>query len=286
MRKAWRFLGVSIGLAGILYPGFQSGNSAEKERLETLLRKAGEYCARLDLVTLHFVCVEDVTEKIYEPYRTGHVNDRFRTEKNNYVYDFQMIRKGAIEERRTLLKENGKALNVENAALKTQRFQYTNLVFGPIGLFSSAEQAHYNYSIEGEKKLWGHPVVVVRAVPSTAEASQYVWGTAWIDAADGSVLKIEWAEESLDNFAGIRAFAARLNAKPNLKFSSEFQFEKNGIRFPSRFTMNEDYREAYVGRGTTNYYKSEINVSFRDYKFFTVEVEAKIIREEKYNKFY
>ena len=189
-----------------------------------------------------------------------------------------MIRKGAIEERRVLLRENDKPLRLENAALKTQRFRYKYIVFGALGLFGADEQSHYRYRVEREETLWGRPTIVVHAVPVTAADSLYVWGKAWLDAADGSILKIEWAEESLENYGDIQAFAAGLKAKPDLKFSTEFRFFKNGIRFPSQFTMNEGYREESPSSNLRRFEKSELAVVWRDYKFFTVEVESKIIR--------
>jgi hypothetical protein len=52
---------------------------------------------------------------------------------------------------------------------------------------------------------------------------------------------------------------------------TEFDFEKNKIRFPSKFLLEEEYIRPEGGR----YKKSEIIVRYKDYKFFTVETEVK-----------
>ena len=57
----------------------------DQEELELILKKCEEYCERLKNVSLYFICKEDIKEKIY--YTLGF-------EKNIYIYDYQLIRKG------------------------------------------------------------------------------------------------------------------------------------------------------------------------------------------------
>jgi len=53
-------------------------------------------------------------------------------------------------------------------------------------------------------------------------------------------------------------------------FSSEYSFEKNGIRFPSKYTVKENYIHPIWLTIT----KSVTNVTYSGYKFFTVETEV------------
>jgi hypothetical protein len=64
------------------------------------------------------------------------------------------------------------------------------------------------------------------------------------------------------------------------KTRSEYGFEKNGLRFPSRYSISLEWRE----RDTPKLVQSpearmktstEVEVVYSDYKFFTVEVEIK-----------
>jgi hypothetical protein len=45
----------------------------------------------------------------------------------------------------------------------------------------------------------------------------------------------------------------------------------HGIRFPSRFSIEE----AYLDSGGKKFVRSETTVVYRDFKFFTVEVEVR-----------
>ena len=58
---------------------------------------------------------------------------------------------------------------------------------------------------------------------------------------------------------------------------SEYRFEKNGIRFPSKYTVKEHYiRPNEYKTGMEKLAKSEIEVNYKDYKFFVVETEVNI----------
>lgn len=241
-----------------------------QEKLEAVLKKTADYCARLDQVALYFVCTEEVAEKIYNPFWRVRV-----FAKNDYLYDYQLIRRDSdINERRILLGENGRARRIENAPLKTQRFDYKYLIFGPNGVLGSIAQLHNDYSLEAETQIWGHPAVIVKSVPRDPGPSQWLYGKAWVSPTNGSVYKIEWEEKSLGNFEEALDFAKKSGLKPAINFSTEYEYEKNGIRFPSRYRINEDYYPEGSSSGR-RLRKSELNVLCRDYKFFTVETEIK-----------
>jgi hypothetical protein len=53
---------------------------------------------------------------------------------------------------------------------------------------------------------------------------------------------------------------------PRIVLTSDYGIEKNGIRFPSRYTVQETY-----ARGVRRFQRSETTVVYDQYKFFTVE---------------
>jgi hypothetical protein len=244
--------------------------------LKTILFKAGEYCRRLKGVALHFVCLEEVQERIFKPYRTrspqGIRSGWGRIESRKFVYDYQLIRKNEkIEETRILIKRGRKSVQEEGARLETQRFVYKYVIFGPTGLLSFDLQKKYIYSIEKDTGLWDLPVLVVRAVPKKPQEADCLFGQAWICKDDGSILKIEWEGASIEGFEDMKKVARDFKADPRLRFYSEYRFEKNGIRFPSRYVMKELY---YRPKMAQTLEKSELLVAYKDYKFFTVETEV------------
>lgn len=278
MTKAGKpfFLAIFIVLAAAvaLYPDGRSRNPSRQEKLDELLKKTWEYCVRLDQIALYFTCIEEVSEKIYQPYLDMAWGRGRRSAQHEFVYDYQLIRRDAqITERRILLEENGKDRRVEDVSLGTERFNYRTLIFGPNGILGPMAQLHNKYSIDGPDKIWGRPAVVVRVVPLNPDEAHWLYGRAWLNPEDGSVFRIEWEEKSIGNYEEALAQARKLNAKPIVSFATEYEFEKNGIRFPSRYRIVEDYQRSLGFLSRLR--KSELEVRCRDYKFFTVETEIK-----------
>ncbi len=243
-------------------PSSEKGNDEPLE-LEQILKKAAEYCERLERVSLHFVCNEAIKERLYY-FR------RFYRE-NNYVYDYQLIRKGEnIEERRILLEENGKSRHEENAKLKTKRFWHKYVIFGPIGLLCASQQQNHDYTVENEEKIKGDRCLVIKAVPKEEVQADHLFGKIWVRKEDCSIMKIEWNQESMGNIERLEEAAKKAGAKPRITFVSEYAYEKNGIRFPSKYFVKEEYIR--WGR----YKISETTTFYKDYKFFVVETEVKI----------
>jgi len=87
-----------------------------------------------------------------------------------------------------------------------------------------------------------------------------------------AILKIEWEQESMENFEEIERIAESIKATPLITFISEFGFEKNKIRFPNRYSVEE----IYIPRpGRRRILKSKITVVYDNYKFFTVDTKVK-----------
>ncbi|MDH5203994.1 MAG: hypothetical protein OEW69_12165 [Nitrospirota bacterium] len=241
--------------------------------LPSLLKKAAEYCQKLEHTSLYFVCMEEIKERIYYLNRPGRVGlrpTRFFTE-NKYLYDYQLIRKGSqINERRILLEENGKEKNEENAQLKMQMFDHKYVIFGPIGLLSERWQQEHDYKIIGEKKYKGEQTLIIEATPKSSVDIDHLFGKIWIRKSDSSILMIEWNQASMRNFDTIKEVAKELNAEPDITFISEYDFEEKGIRFPSKYFVREEYVHSWRGR----FKRSETTVTYKDYKFFTVETDV------------
>ncbi len=261
-------------------------DSTDQAELELILKKCAEYCEKLSNSVLDFVCTEKITEVInrYSPrsrrnslsVRVFQMNAKGEIvspiTKNVYIYDYQLIRKeNKIRERRILLKENGKTMNEEDAQLKTKRFEHKHVMFGPIGLLSEQSQQYYDYKIVKEKGYKGEKVYVLEITPKPSIEIEALFGKAWIKKSDFSILKIEWNPISLRNYEKIEKIAKKLRAKLEITFVSEYDFEKNNIRFPSKYLVKEVYRTPRQG----TFLKSEIKVIYKKYKFFTVEWEVK-----------
>jgi len=192
--------------------------------------------------------------------------------KNSYIYDYQCIRSGsAIQEVRTLLKENGKDRSEPNAVLKTSVVVFGTALLGPVGLFGERYQPQYDYALAGRDRIDKRPVIIIDATPKPGmPATRNLYGKAWVDPVTADILRIEWSESRVGRHEIFEKRGERFRRTPRLTIRSEFSAEKNGIRFPSHMVIEE----AYVGKSGRGFIRSRTDVTYKDFRFFTVEVEV------------
>jgi hypothetical protein len=289
-------LGLSAAFRGTETRPPAPAQSSPAVDLPSLLEKTAEYCRKLESAILDFICREEIAERI-DPaldvpppptVKTWSTADNWTGAesrgaivitaapakiKNFYVYDYQCIRKqGQIRERRTLLEENKKKKNEPNAVLKTSVIFYENALLGPVGFFEKSRQAEYDYALAGSDKFDKKTVIIVEAKPKleTPEGKD-LYGKAWIDPVTGDIVKIDWSAGRVGHLEIFEKRGAKYGRKPRLTLRSEFQAEKNGIRFPSKMFIEE----AYVNARGRAFVRSETTVTYKNFKFFTVEVDVR-----------
>jgi len=264
----------------VLLLSTQIGNSP-RPNLDEILEREAEYCRRLELAALDFVCLEDITEKIDQSKDINLVKWRSPRDhpptsvKRTFLYDFQFIRKGgSIKETRTLLKQNGRDMEVKDAELETGNFVYKNAVLAPVGIFGDRWREAFNYKISGEATVGGRLCLIISAVPKGPQPEiNFLSGRAFIDKATLDILKIEWSEQKIGNYEAFVKRGERYGMKPRISVTSEFEAEKNGIRFPTRHLIEEAYFGAAGMSSPSKFVRSRTIVLYKDFKFFTVSVE-------------
>jgi hypothetical protein len=242
--------------------------------LAQILEKAAAYCRLFESASLNYVCVEDVRQTLYVPYliAPGRLTALTRIVHNHLVYDYQLVGVGEnISEQRKLLEKNGIRQNAPAAPSKIARFFYQYIILGPL-ILSEDQQRYHDYKIAGRGKLGKDKCAILEAVPKPSAPTGRLFGKVWVSERDGRVLKLEWYQESIKNYESFLDTAAALRAKPQIGLTMEYSFEHEGIGFPSRCRMSEDYiRDATRDRLIV----SETTVTYKNYKFFTVETEVR-----------
>jgi TonB family protein len=248
--------------------------------LGPVLAAAADYCRRLSGAALDFTCEERIAEEVYDYERayddaTG-ANTAWKrlVRKSKLLYDFQMIKTAeGLRENRTLLEENGKKVLQPNAPLLTKRFYSYRSLFGPVALFSRERQSLYDYRIVGQDKAKGEKTWVVEAKPKAGGPADALHGKAWVGQTTGRVLKIEVDAGSLVGFERLMETYDLTWQQPLLMTTHYYEFEKNGILFPSRTV----FKESYMVKGRQQrLQRSRAEIQFSNYRFFTVETETTI----------
>jgi hypothetical protein len=293
MKQGRISLGVAIAVA-VLAVGvpmhsitMRSGQDIDSVDLNALLVKAADYADRLEGAVFDFVCQEEIKEWINPALEIqvqrirrvpGHSfyvprTPVIRPVKRSLIYDYQCIRKGGkIHERRTLLKENRKEKNEPNASLNTSIFRYGTNMMGPVSLFGTRFQPGYKYTLVGEERIKGRKAIIIEAEPQVEDPmSTNLYGKAWVAANTGDILKIEWNEHRIGHYEIFEERGKKFKRKPRITVRSEFQAEKNGLRFPTEWYIEE----AYLTKHGRAFIRSKTTVTYKDFKFFTVEVEVK-----------
>jgi hypothetical protein len=244
-----------------------------------LLDLAADYCARLSRSSIDFVCLEDITERIQERnsvnYPSARPAWRYEVATHHYLYDYQfVVENGRKTEKRRMLERDGIKTNEEAVGLDTLSFFYKNVLFGPVNLLDAPRQGFYCYTLEGRETWDGRPVSIIAADPAPGLGLKLNRGTVWIREDDAAILKIAWNMADMERTRAILETAKEFKGAPQIQQVTEFGLEKNGIRFPSRFGIEE----AYIDKKGRKRVRSELDVVYRDYKFFTVETSITAIK--------
>ena len=275
-------LGVRISGA---YPAPVQTPDADK--FSAVVQKALDYCRRLDKAALDFICTEYVEEAVNQASRPAATAvtlnimggtyikpappDAFKT--TYYLYDYQFIRKGGeVKERRDLMEKDGAKVAKADAAPETKHFKFRDILFGASVLLGEGAAPKYEYTLAGESKIQGDPIVVVACAARPELAGRELTGQASIRVRDGAVLKIDWDPESFGGYEEVLAVAEGLRMTPKIRSSTEFGVEKNGVRFPSLDVTEE----AYTAGGKSKFVRSTTTIKYKAYKFFTVETNVDI----------
>ncbi len=91
-----------------------------------------------------------------------------------------------------------------------------------------------------------------------------------MDAADFSILKIEWDPRSIPGYTE-EVDSSIGSLKREIRWSVTYGKEKNGIRFPSHQMMDE----ILISQTGKRQPKYTLNIIYSNYQFFIVETEIK-----------
>ena len=256
---------------------FEEGREDSKLELKGILKKAAAYCEKLKSGVFHYFCKEKIIEKYQSLPRLRWGRGRIYKKaywkgklQLNYDYQIKKLSK-SIKESRTLIKTDGKKVNVKDAKLRTRYFSNFSS-FGPISLLSKEQQQNFTYLIVDRVNIKGQKAVVLETKPITGSMPGRNYGKVWINKADGSVMRLQTTPDSIPGHKYLRNLALRKKAKLDLKIIHEYNILHQGLRYPSKTEFIETfiYVEHLLGKHT----RTHTTFEYFDYRFFNVKTET------------
>jgi hypothetical protein len=279
-----------------------AGDEAGRAEMQTILAGCAEYCRKLADAALFYTCDETISETnhylkapdqlaqarftydqvIYEDARgwTGvlvdrpQIMDRRKIERLTYDCDYQLIRRfGDIEERRIVLKDNGRKITDRVDLLTDERYAALSPIVSMLKLLDEDHQALFNFRVLKEEKVFGREAYVIEVVPKLGDADGVQSAKVWVDKAGFQILKSEIEGVPLDGYDDVLNEAVLLNVKPLFVRTYDFRVEKSGVMFPDRTKVLIEYPSIRPNSRET---KSKIELNYKNFKFFKVESEEEI----------
>jgi len=278
--------------------------STDPFQLALALKSGREYSRRLERAALDFVCREEVSELVdlsrdtpksivkqnptpavisgernaYDSpdiqFNTGLPN---KQKKNTYLYDYQMARQGgAVKENRVLLEVNGKKAKDKKDLQDRLAFHYSDILLASVKLLDEKYRDYYDYRIIGEEISAGEKCWIIDISPRLT-TGMYLGGRLRLRQKDGAILRIDWNPATFGNYQAVLSRAAAYKASPRIVSYTEFGVEKSGLLFPS----TDLTEEAYVSEDQKIFLRVRTQVSYKEYKFFTVETETEFKKSPK-----
>lgn len=281
------FLETETAMARILEMGDleETFFNPQEPVLKDLLEKVGSYCETMERKSILYMCRENKVDRILiSPDMAKAEDDPLRHFSKPRVVDFTLspvevkeefdvqlyeTEDGKIEEDRKLLhKKIEQKFNVP----QLDSIDVNKAHFGPNSMVGKIIQPYFYYRIIGETVLFDEEAVMVEAIPKWAASAFANPGMVWISKKTGAVLKIERFYKLVTGKSKIRLRGLILALEPRLIFTSEFSFQKNGVRYPSRLSV----REAYFDGNAEKIIRLEIESRFSNYQFFGVSSDVTV----------
>jgi len=265
--------------------------------LSRILEGAAVYCEKLETAALEFICEEKIGETHYnfatEPKwgglavssrETGQIVshswfpqwDPQRTIRSNYVCDYLYVRRGdQVEERRVVLKDNGKKMPDRNTLLEEKRFTALNPVLAAVELLGSGRRALFNYRIISRDDVRGRNAAVLEVIPKSGNSRGVEYAKVWVDSENSQILRSEVQGVPIEGYDDVLRDSVQFRVRPYLLTTHTYEFEKNGIRFPGQSIIRVEYpRQGEFTKDRT--LKLKIHMKYDKYQFFSVETDGGI----------
>ncbi|MGA2532506.1 MAG: TonB family protein [Candidatus Aminicenantales bacterium] len=284
--------------------GAAAGSSSQAE-LAGILEKCAEYCDKLKGAALDYICEETIRDVFYnlmtqeERKKSSVVLSMVsgagsvsrlgisdlppysnRTEKNEYVCDYLLIKNGeGIEDKRIILKENGRKIPDRTKFLEEKRFATLLPYLAPVRLVGRDRQRLFDYRLLDLEKVKGKDAYLIEAIPKAGAAAGVEYAGIWVEKKNFRVLKIEITGVPIEGYESVLEELIQYNIKTKFVTTYSYLVEKKGLAFPSGAAIRVNYPFPGMTPELYNIEKIRTDIKYDKYKFFTVETDGAVKKQ-------
>jgi hypothetical protein len=254
-----------------------------KKKQKAILDKAARYCEKLKKITFYFTCKEEIVE-------SSIVKEK-EVRNDSFVYDYQILleKDGKMNERRALVENrayrgrNGKSKQEKKKEKEIRELVITKFFsrypfLMPATLLDRENQKYYRYQLLAVEKVKNRQAFKISVEPKKERSTPINHGLVWVDAVDGSVVKIELNPRALRGIDWLRKEARRKRVRLKVTDIHWYDFRKSGVRFPSRTEIKEEslagQKVAKASQASGVVEKTKTTFSYSNYRFFKVNVNV------------
>lgn len=202
------------------------------------------------------------------------IMDPKHIEINRYVCDYQLKKtEGQVDERRILLKENGRKMSDWTKLLNEKRFNILNPFLDSLKIFSLDQLSQFAFRLLKEDRIRGKRAYVIEALPRSGANSGIRSAKIWATKENYQILRSEIRGVPVDGYDDVLVDSITLNILPEFLITHEYKTEKNGVLYPER----TDVKVVYP-RQPRNVLKYKSEITYGKFKFFSVETQHEIIK--------
>jgi len=151
-------------------------------------------------------------------------------------------------------------------------------IFVPTWLFSLEQRSNFSYKLAKEERIKGKKTYVIEVKAKKGKAGDIMSGKIWVDKMNYRILKVEVKTIFLAGYEQIVKECQKYYLKPSFTTVHSYEFEKNDILFPSQSKILVEYK-GLVGQ-FKKATKLKTEISYYNYRFFTVETDHNIIKKK------
>jgi len=149
----------------------------------------------------------------------------------------------------------------------------------PVTILARENRKNFRYRLLAEEQVGGRQTFKINVEPRQTNLGTINHGVAWVDAKDGSVIKIELNPHAISGIETLQETAGRKGMKLKVTDTHWYELKKGGVRFPDRTEIHEAYL-APPGAGPVDpgplaaLEETRTVFSYTNYRFFKVNVNV------------